>query len=103
MSYTYFTIIEQEKLEAYFILNFSCRKIANLMGRHYSTIARGLQRNKDNYNSIIAQNNYDKKRKATLGKTKLSRDITIIIEEKLQCTWSLEQIANIVLHKKNKL
>ncbi len=98
LSYTHLTLIERGKLEAYLALNFSCRKIANLLGRHHSTIIREINRNKKDYHSITAQNNYNNKRKNNLGNIKLSQDIITIIEEKLQCTWSPEQIANTVLY-----
>ncbi len=100
MNHTHLTLIERGKLEAYLALNFSCRKIANLLGRHHSTIIREINRNKKDYHSITAQNNYDNRRKNNLGNIKFSQDIITIIEEKLQCTWSPEQIANTVLYGK---
>ena len=91
MSYTHFTIIERSKIEAYLELKYSIREIGRKLGRHPSSISRELKRNPD-YKAEKAQENY-KKRKACCGaQAKFSPALKIILQEKLNQTWSPEQI-----------
>lgn len=91
MSYTHFTIIERSKIEAYLELKYSICEIGRKLGRHPSSISRELKRN-PNYKAEKAQENY-KKRKACCGaQTKFSSALKIILQEKLNQTWSPEQI-----------
>lgn len=91
MSYTHFTITERSKIEVYLELGYSIRKMGRQLGRHPSSISRELKRHPD-YNAERAQAHY-KQTKASCGAhLKLSPALKVVLQEKLNQTWSPEQI-----------
>lgn len=91
MSYTHFTITERAKIEVYLELGYSIRKIGRKLDRHASSVSRELKRN-PGYQAERAQESY-KHRKSTCGAhVKLSNDLKDVLQEKLNQTWSPEQI-----------
>ena len=98
MSYKHLTINERVSIETMNKLGYSNRKIASHLGRHHSTIAREVKRCKsiNIYQAEIAHKDYQTRRKKCKAKGKYTESIGSIIEDKLQKTWSPEQIANTV-------
>ncbi|MCK0473986.1 IS30 family transposase [Halalkalibacter sp. APA_J-10(15)] len=93
MSYSHLTTFERGRLEALQKLGWSTRQMAKELNRHHSTIARELKRNSTKeYASEVAQQMYVERRKDCKPKGKWSAYLAEIIEEKLQLTWSPEQI-----------
>ena len=95
MRYTHLTTFERGKLELLYTQGKSTRSIARELGRHHSTIARELNRNKNDtvYQAEIAQGAYQKRRQRSIPIGKYSLEFAGLLEEKLQETWSPEQIA----------
>ena len=91
MSYTHFTIAERSKIETLLELGFSIRRIAHKLGRAPSSISRELKRN-PNYTCEKAQERYVQKKAKCGAKVKLTPKNKEIIQEKLNDTWSPEQI-----------
>ena len=97
MSYKHLTTFERGCIETLYKLGYSCRKIAKQLNRHHSSIARELSRNKINdYIADSAQNSYQQRRLCSKPRGKYSNELAVIIEDKLQLTWSPEQIAHTV-------
>lgn len=95
MSYSHFTTFERGQLEALYKLGYSTRKIGAILKRHYSSIARELKRNvkgNSTYCSEKAQKEYVKRRKSCKPAGKWSIELAEEIQEKLELTWSPEQI-----------
>ncbi|BAB06243.1 IS30-like element IS658 family transposase [Halalkalibacterium halodurans] len=93
MSYSHLTTFERGRLETLQKLGWSTRQIAKELNRHHSTIARELKRNRTKeYVSEVAHERYVERRKGCKPKGKWSPELATIIEEKLQLTWSPEQI-----------
>ncbi|RAR40948.1 IS30 family transposase [Paenibacillus sp. MDMC362] len=94
MSYTHLSIIERSKLEILHQQGQSSRAIAKELGRHPSTICRELERTVSSqpYQAEQAQNAYEERRKASVSPGKWSGEMAVSLEEKLQATWSPEQI-----------
>ena len=92
MSYIHLTISERVKIETYLELGFSVRKIAGRLGRQPSTISRELKRN-PHYDSSHADQRYVERKKKCGARTKFTLEKGVRILEKLQETWSPEQIA----------
>lgn len=92
MSYVHLTTSERVKIETYLELGFSIRKIAKHLGRQPSTISRELKRN-PSYNAIKAGRRYEMQKKNCGAHTLFNDSIGSRILEKLQDTWSPEQIA----------
>lgn len=91
MSYTHFTITERAKIEVYLELGYSIREIGRKLDRYASSVSRELKRN-PGYQAERAQESY-KHRKSTCGAhVKLSNDLKDVLQEKLNQTWSPEQI-----------
>jgi len=95
MSYCHLTTFERGKLELLHSQGNSTRSIARKLGRHHSTIARELKRNKQDalYRSEKAQEDYQERRQRSKPNGKFSLEIAKSIEDKLCQTWSPEQIA----------
>lgn len=95
MSYSHLSTFERGKLEMLHNLGWSTRSIARELGRHHSTIARELKRNRQEkvYSSEAAQVTYQNRRVRSKPVGKLSPELVQDIEEKLNQTWSPEQIA----------
>lgn len=100
MNYTHLTIEERSCLRFYYKKGLSYRKIAELMGRSVSTISRELNRNKTYMNCKPAYYPYTAQKKYLLRRSYCHRgmfwDNNVIeyINQRLQETWSPEQIAN---------
>ncbi|MDN8588867.1 IS30 family transposase [Chryseobacterium mucoviscidosis] len=94
MSYTHLSIVERSKLEILHRQGQSSRAIAKELGRHPSTICRELDRatSSQPYHAEQAQSAYEERRQASISPGKWSEAIAISLEEKLQATWSPEQI-----------
>jgi len=96
MEYSHLNTFERGRLDALHQLGWSCRAIAKELKRHHSTIARELKRNKtenESYSPEKAQSAYHKRRLNSKSKGKWNEEIANEIEEKLNLTWSPEQIA----------
>lgn len=98
MSHHHFTSIERGKIDELNKLGFSCRGIAKRLNRHHSSIARELGRFDafESYTAHAAQHDYDKKRLKSKPHGKWTNDLEMLIADKLEQTWSPEQIANTV-------
>lgn len=97
MSYHHLSIFDRSRIQVLHNLCFSTRKIAIQTGRHHSSIARELLRNKtthNRYSAEIAHNSYKNRRINSKPKGKDDKTTIAVIEEKLSLTWSPEQIAN---------
>ena len=92
MSYVHLTTSERVKIETYLELGFSVRKIAGRLGRQPSTISRELKRN-PHYDASHANQRYVERKKKCGARTKFTFEKGVRILEKLQETWSPEQIA----------
>jgi IS30 family transposase len=95
MSYSHLTTFERGKLETLHFQGKSLREIGRELGRHPSTIGRELGRNKEKepYKAEKAQEAYYKRREVSKPIGKYTSELAAIIQEKLQLTWSPEQIA----------
>ncbi|WP_183571664.1 IS30 family transposase, partial [Paenibacillus endophyticus] len=96
MSYSHLNIIERGQLEALNRLGWSCRKIGRELGRHPSTIARELERGREKgrtYGARSAQQAYHERRASSVPVGKYATALAEEINQKLQETWSPEQIA----------
>ena len=98
MSYHHLTTYERSRVDTLHELGYSHRRIALSVGRHRSCIDREIKRNiaATPYQAEAAEQNYRKRRMNSKPKGKLCANMVSIIEEKLQETWSPEQIANTV-------
>jgi len=97
MSHHHFTPFERGKLEELSKLGYSTRKIALILGRHHSSIARELKRSGANsYKTEQAQQDYQRKRKSSKPQGKWSKELCELVAEKLKVTWSPEQISHTV-------
>ncbi len=95
MSYSHFTTFECGQLEALHKLGRSTREIGAILKRHHSSVAREVKRNaqeNDTYCSKKAQEKYVQRRKSCKPIGKWSRELAKKIQEKLEITWSPEQI-----------
>ncbi|MCW3793777.1 IS30 family transposase [Paenibacillus sp. LS1] len=94
MSYTHLSIIERSKLEILHQQGKSSRVIAKELGRHHSTICRELERmvSSQSYQAEHAQSAYRERRKASVSRGKWSEALGASFAEKLEATWSPEQI-----------
>lgn len=79
MSYVHPTIAERTKIETYFELGFSIRKIAKILDRNPSTI---INRN-SNYSSENTQEKYQSNKSNCGAKTKLTSKLKDKFQEKL--------------------
>ena len=91
MSYTHLTIIERSKIETYMELGYSIRQIAKFLKRSPSTISRELQRH-TNCTPEKAQTRYQANKSKCGAKSKLTTKLKEAVQEKLDETWSPEQI-----------
>ena len=99
MNYKHFTIEERCCLREYYVKGKSYREIAKLLGRNVSSISRELRRNCTFYRDIPRYYPYTAQKKSNLRNSYRHRgmrwkeDVLNYINEKLQQTWSPEQIA----------
>jgi len=98
MSYHHLTTFERGRIQELLSLGYSHRVIAQKLSRHHSCIDREIRRSvvSNDYVGETAQSSYDTRRKHSKPKGKYTDDIIDAITEKLQATWSPEQIANTV-------
>lgn len=94
MSYKHLTTFERARIETLYEQGISIRNIAKKLERSPSTISRELKRNsqKGSYKSEHAQDNYNERRNNCGRIGKWSPELAEIINEKLELTWSPEQI-----------
>lgn len=98
MSYHHFTTFERGRIQELLSLGYSHRKIADKLDCHRSSIDREVLRNATDtgYDGEKAQSAYDNRRERSKPKGKCTDDLVELITNKLQETWSPEQIANTV-------
>lgn len=96
MSYVHLTISERVKIETLADLHYSIREIAHKLGRSPSTVSRELKRceREGPYQAETAQETYAAQKKRCGAKSKGTEDTLATIQQKLDETWSPEQIAN---------
>ena len=100
MNYTHLSIEERACLRKYYVEGKSYREIARLLGRSASTISREIARNYthryaiNTYYPHTAQKKYLLRRSFCHRGMFRSKEVIDYINEKLQQTWSPEQIAN---------
>jgi IS30 family transposase len=97
MSYQHLTTFERARIETLEGLGYSIRSIAKEIGRAPSTVSRELSRNTSPegiYHSETAQEQYAVRRKNGGCHGKWSSTVAKMVQEKLDLTWSPEQIAN---------
>jgi IS30 family transposase len=97
MSYQHLTTFERARIETLDRIGYSIRAIAKEIGRAPSTVSRELSRNPSPegiYQSETAQEQYSVRRKNCGCRGKWSSSVAEMIQEKLDLTWSPEQIAN---------
>ena len=99
MSRKHLSIIECAKIETLRKEGYSFREIGLELCRHHSSIARELKRVKCgiSYRAECAQLDYKTKRLRSKPHGKRSESNVKLIVEKLQLTWSPEQISNTVM------
>lgn len=98
MSYRHLTTFERGRIQELLSLGYSHRAIAQKLNRHRSCIDREVLRNTigTDYDGETAQAAYATHRQRSKPKGKSCDDLLAIITEKLEATWSPEQIANTV-------
>jgi IS30 family transposase len=97
MSYTHLTTFERAKIETLHTLNYSTRAIANEIGRNHTTVSRELKRHIQSdeiYQSEKAQSSYEERRTNCGCHGIWTKEVAEQIEQKLEETWSPEQISN---------
>ena len=96
MSYHHLSICERAKIEELNKLGFSSRTIAKRIDRHHSSIARELKRSGATslYKAETARSDYEAKRKKSRPRGRWSKELGELLKEKINATWSPEQIAN---------
>lgn len=95
MGYTHLSITERSQLEILLRLGWSNRAIGKELDRHHSTIARERLRGSANgsYTAEKAQPAYIERRMSSRPAGRYTRELVQELEEKLEQTWSPEQIA----------
>ena len=100
MNYKHLTIEERCCLREYYKKGYSYRKIAELLGRNVSTISRELRRNCTHMYEVPSYYPHTAQKKCNLRRSYCHRgmfwdqEVLDYIDEKLQLTWSPEQISN---------
>lgn len=99
MNYHHFTIEERSCLREYFIQGKSYRQIAKLLGRNVSSVSREINRNRTHQYDIPTYYPHTAQRKCNLRRSFCHRgmfwkqEVINYINEKLNLTWSPEQIS----------
>lgn len=74
------------------------KEISEVIGKDKSVVSREISRNCDmrsgKYNSKLAQNKYEKRKREKPKEKKFTKEVQYYIEEKLRLQWSPEQISN---------
>ncbi len=100
MNYNHLTIEERCCIRKYYNDGKSFREIGKLIGRSASTISREIMRNKTYMNCMpayyphTAEKKYKLRRKYCHSGMFWGNDVIEYINDKLQATWSPEQISN---------
>ena len=100
MNYHHLTIEERCCIRKYYLEGLSYRKIAQLVGRNVSTVSRELRRNCTHMYDIPTYYPHTAQKKYLLRRSYCHRgmfnkqEVIDYIKEKLEDTWSPEQIAN---------
>lgn len=103
MSYSHLTTFERARIETLGALNYSTRAISEEIGRCHTTVSRELKRHtkaKEEYQSERAQASYEERRTNCGCHEKWTEELAFQIEQKLEETWSPEQISNKLLKGK---
>ena len=106
MNYTHLSIEERACLRKYYVEGKSYREIARLLGRNVSTISREIARNYTHRYDINTYYPHTAQKKYLLHRSFCHRgmfwneEVIAYINEKLQLTWSPEQIASTPCHLK---
>ena len=101
MSYHHLTPFERGRLDTLHKQGHSIRTIAKELSRSPSTISRELRRFKDHvYEAEAAHQQYLQCRNQVGRKGKATHELIRLIEEKLEATWSPEQIVGRLLSGK---
>jgi IS30 family transposase len=95
MGYTHLSITERSQLEILLRLGWSNRAIGKELGRHHSAIARERLRGGADgaYTAEHAQSAYLERRMSSRPVGRFTSELAQELEEKLEQTWSPEQIA----------
>lgn len=95
MSYSHLSIIERGQLETLYQLGWSARAISRQLNRHHATISREIKRScfHEKYEALPAQQAYHQRRTSCVPAGKFTATLAEEVQEKLQETWSPEQIA----------
>ena len=95
MSYTHLSIIERSQLDILNRQGWTVRAIAQEIGRHPSTVAREMNRNhvEGVYEAEVSQRAYQQRREFSKPVGKWTAELAKEVEERLQQTWSPEQIS----------
>ena len=99
MNNHHLSIEERSCIRKYYVEGLSYRKIAQLIGRHVSTVSREINRNKTHMYDIptyyphTAQKKYLHRRSYCHRGMFWKQEVIEYINEKLQAAWSPEQIA----------
>lgn len=92
MSHKYITMDYRNKIEVLCKEGYSARKIANILGYHHSSISRELKRCNGEYLAHKAQKDYESKAQNKGKYCKLTKSLKLHIENRLNQSWSPEQI-----------
>ena len=95
MSYLHFTLKERIKIEIFYEMGYSSRKIAGILRRSHTSVSREIKRNVDSKSKYKAENahkNYQINKSKCGRKGKFTKELAEIISAKLTATWSPEQI-----------
>ena len=93
MSYTHLTIEDRSKIEVLYQEGYKPSQIGQAIGRHRSTIYRELKRSQSHYyNAEMAQDHADELSALKGRNPKHSSKLIQDIQDKLELTWSPEQI-----------
>lgn len=92
MSYIHLIIEKRSQIKVLRKEGYSIRRIAALVGVHYSTICRELNRITGEYVDTVANQDAINKVSNKYGPSKLTVSIAAYVESRLHQTWSLEQL-----------
>ena len=101
--YNQITVDERYHIYAYKKAGFCSAKIAQLLGRHKSSIYRELNRNKGKrgYRPKQAHEKSDRRRHEACKAIKMVPDLIKLVELKIQEDWSPEQISGWLLNEQS--
>ena len=94
MSYHHLTITERIKIETYLELSLKPIQIARKLGVPKSTLSRELRCCNDTYSAQAAQTHNEQLAKQKGRKASWTPELKQEIEERLQSSWSPEQICS---------